>query len=60
MSSSRAKGLRCPYANSEAIERRYVELSGQLHAPANVTLEKEPKVTLWLWGSVGPTAGLDA
>ena len=38
------KRLICPYASSEAIERRYVDVNGELHAPATLTLEKEAKV----------------
>jgi hypothetical protein len=38
-----------------------MEVSGQLHAPAALPLEKEHKVPIRQeWGWVGPRAGLDA
>jgi hypothetical protein len=37
-----------------------MEVSGQLHAPAALLPEKEPLVTHWIAGWVGPRAVLDA
>jgi len=37
-----------------------MEVSGQLHAPVALPPGKEPPVTHWIGGCVGPRAGLDA
>jgi hypothetical protein len=37
-----------------------MEASGQFHVPAALPPEKEPLVTHWIGGWVGPRAGLDA
>jgi hypothetical protein len=34
-------------------------MSGQLHAPANLTPRKEPPVIHWIGGWLNPRAGLD-
>jgi len=36
-----------------------MEVSGQLHDPVALPPGKEPPVTLWIGGWVGPTAGPD-
>jgi hypothetical protein len=36
-----------------------MEVSGQLHGPAALPLEKEPPRTHWIGGWVGLRAGLD-
>jgi hypothetical protein len=42
------------------ILEHYMEASGQLHAPAHLTLGKKVSGTQWTVGWVGPRAGLDA
>jgi len=37
-----------------------MEVSGQLHAPAALPTGKDPLVTHWIEGWMGPRAGLEA
>jgi hypothetical protein len=46
-------------SSTHSLPQHWMEVSGQLHAPATLLPGKEPPGTHWIGGWVGPRAGLD-